>query len=115
MAGWISAFKAVPWGELIAAAPTVVRGTRRLLETVRHKRAAEPGPDLASRVRSLEAQVAELRGELTSASTLLATMAEQNARLVDAVEILRGRTRALLVITALLAAAAIGLLAHAVT
>jgi hypothetical protein len=114
MAGWLSAFKAIPWGDLIAAAPTVVRGTRRLLETVRYRKAEEPGPDLASRVRSLEAQVAELRGELTSASTLLATLAEQNERLVEAVAILQKRTRALLVLTALLAAAAIGLILHAV-
>ena len=114
MAGWISAFKALPWGDLIAAAPIVVRSTRRLLETVRHRKAAEPGPDLASRVRSLEAQVIELRGELTSASTLLATLAEQNARLVDAMAIMQSRTRALLVITALLAAATIGLVVHAV-
>ena len=114
MAGWISAFKAVPWGELIAAAPALVQGTRRLLDTVRHKRAADPGPDLSSRVRSLEAQVAEMRGELTSASTLLANLAEHNARLIDAVAILRSRTRALLIVTALLAVVAIGLLAHAV-
>jgi hypothetical protein len=112
MPGWISAFKAIPWGDLLAAAPTVVRGTRRLLETVRYRKATEPGPDLASRVRSLEAQVTELRGELTSASTLLATLAEQNARLIGAVAILQSRTRALLVITALLAAAVIGLIVH---
>ena len=110
MPGWISAFKAIPWGDLLAAAPTVVRGTRRLLETVRYRKAEEPGPDLASRVRSLEAQVTELRGELTSASTLLATLAEQNARLIDAVAILQSRARALLVVTALAAAAVIWLI-----
>ena len=114
MPGWISAFKAIPWGDLLAAAPTVVRGTRRLLETVRHHKAAEPGPDLASRVRSLEAQIAELRGELTSASKFLTTLAEQNERLVEVVAIMQSRTRALLLVTALLAALTVGLLVHAV-
>ena len=115
MPGWISAFKAIPWGELLAAAPTVVRGTHRLLETVRHRKATEPGPDLASRVRSLEAQVAELRGELTSASKFLTTLAEQNERLVEIVAIMQSRIRALLVITALTAALTVGLLVHALT
>jgi hypothetical protein len=114
MAGWISAFKAIPWGELLAAAPVVVRGTRTLLDTVRHRKAAEPGHDLGSRVRSLEAQVTELRGELTAASTLMTTLAEQNARLVEALGIMQRRSRALLALGALLAAAVIGLIAHAV-
>ncbi len=113
MAGWISAFKAIPWGELIAAAPMVVRGTRTLLETVRHRKAADPGDDLGSRVRSLEAQVAELRGELTAASTLMTTLAEQNERLVEALSIMQRRARATLMLTALLAAAVIGLVVHA--
>ena len=113
MAGWISAFKAIPWGELIAAAPMVVRGTRTLLDTVRHRKAADPGQDVGSRVRSLEAQAAELRGELTAASTLLTTLAEQNERLVEALSIMQRRARALFMLTALLATAVIGLIAHA--
>ncbi len=114
MAGWISAFKAIPWGDLIAAAPVVAQGTRRLWDTVRHREAPAAGPDLASRIRSLEAQVEELRNELASASGLLATLAEQNARLVEALAIMQSRTRALLIVTALLAAAAIGLVVHVV-
>jgi hypothetical protein len=113
MAGWISAFKAIPWGELLAAAPVVVRGTRTLLDTVRHRKAVDPGQDIGSRVRSLEAQVAELRGELTAASTLMTTLAEQNQRLVEAIAIMQRRSRALLAITALLAVAVIGLIVHA--
>lgn len=113
MAGWISAFKAIPWGELIAAAPVLVRGTRTLLDTVRYRKAADPGEDIGSRVRSLEAQVAELRGELTAASTLLTTLAEQNQRLVEAIAIMQRRARALLVITALLAVTVIGLIVNA--
>lgn len=111
---WISAFKAIPWGELLAAAPVVVKGTRRLWETVRHQRAGAPsGPDAASRLQSLEAQILELRGELTAASQLLATLAEHNAQLVEALEIMRKRSRALLVITGLLAVGVVGLIVHA--
>jgi hypothetical protein len=111
MAGWISAFKAIPWGELIAAAPVVVRGTRRLWDSVRHQNAAPPaGRDPASRLESLEAQLEELRAELTTASGLMSTLAEQNARLIETVAILQGRVRVLLVGSAVLALAALGLI-----
>jgi hypothetical protein len=114
MAGWITAFKTIPWGELIAAAPVAVRGARKLWETVRHQKSAPPAEGSpAARLESLEAQVEELRGELTSASGLLATIAEQNAQLVEVVAILRVRTRVLLAVSALLAVAVLGLLAHA--
>lgn len=115
MPGWITAFKAIPWGELIAAAPVVVRGTRSLWHSVRSQKAPPAsGGDAASRLRALEAQVEEMRTELTAASGLMATLAEQNERLVEALTIMQSRTRALLVITAILAAGVIGLVVHAV-
>jgi hypothetical protein len=83
-------------------------------ETVRHQKSAPPAEGSpAARLESLEAQVEELRGELTSASGLLATIAEQNAQLVEVVAILRVRTRVLLAVSALLVMAVLGLLAHA--
>lgn len=113
MAGWITAFRAIPWSELIAAAPVVARGTRKLWETVRHREAGPAAtPDADSRLQSLEAQVEELRTELTAASGLMATVAEQNEQLIHALSIMQGRTRALLIATALLAAAVIALLVN---
>ena len=110
MAGWITAFKAIPWGDLIAAAPVVARGTRKLWEAVRHQQAARPASgDPESRLESLEAQVEELRSELTAASGLVSTLAEQNGRLVEAVTILQVRMRALLIVSAVLVVAIIGL------
>ena len=57
--------------------------------------------------RALEAQVDELRRELTAASELVTNLAEQNSRLVSAVEILRVRTRVLFLATVIIAAALI--------
>ena len=104
MAGWITAFKVIPWSELIAAAPTVVKGARQLWATVRKQEA----PQVAGRggqdaQRALEAQIDELRKELTTASELVTRLAEQNNRLIEAVEVLRVRTRVLLVLMAILA------------
>ena len=101
MAGWITAFKLIPWADVIAAAPAVAQGAKRLWTRVRSK-----GTDVAearapqsteSRLQALEIQVTELKKELAVSSELINSLAEQNTRLVQAVGILRVRTRTLLV------------------
>lgn len=103
MAGWLTAFKVIPWADVIAAAPTVVRGAKKLWDSAKNQvpegvQAAAPGSPEA-RLQVLEAQSADLRKELAASSELINSLAEQNARLVEAVGILRLRTRALLVTT----------------
>lgn len=110
MAGWITAFKVIPWAELVAATPTVVKGARKLWAAVKKQdapRAAGQAPEAGQ--RALEAQVDELRKELTAASELVTRLAEQNARLIEAVDVLRVRTRMLLVVSVVMAAAVAGL------
>jgi hypothetical protein len=107
---WTAAFKVIPWLELMAAAPAVVKGARRLWDTVKKQDApvAEGQEPLAAQ-RALEVQIAELRDELTAASELVTKMAEQNGRLVEALAILRMRTRVLMVFSIILAMGLVGL------
>jgi hypothetical protein len=110
MAGWITAFKVIPWAELIVAAPAVVKGARQFWASVRKRdapRVAGQGPEAGQ--QALEAQVDELRKELTAASDLVSSLADQNSRLVEAVAILRVRTRVLLLFSVVMAAALAGL------
>ena len=110
MAGWITAFKAIPWTVLIAAAPSIVDGARKLWDAVRKQEAPRvSGQGQVADQRALEEQVAELRTELTAASELVTRLAEQNTRLVEAVEVLRVRTRLLLATTAITAVALVWL------
>lgn len=110
MAVWTTALKALPWAELIAAAPVVARSARKLWTSVRSKDAPEAeGSWPEARLDALEAQVSELRGELAASSDLIASLAEQNARLVEAVTVLRLRVRLLFIIGAALAASMIAL------
>lgn len=115
MPGWITAFKVIPWSELVAAAPAVVSAAKKLWTAVRRQEAPEvSGQDPVAGQRALEAQVAELRRELAAASELITNLAEQNGRLVEAVAILRVRTRALLATSGLIAVA-LAILAITVT
>jgi hypothetical protein len=116
MPGWITAFKVIPWLDLMAAAPAVVHGARRLWATVKKQEApVAEGQDPLAAQHALETQIAELRQELTAASELVTNLAEQNGRLVEAIAILRVRTRVLLVFSAILAAGLIGLAALVLT
>lgn len=113
MAGWISAFKVIPWGELLVAAPAVVSGARKLWAAVRKQEAPRvTGQGVPADQRALEQQIAELRKELADASELVTRLAEQNNRLIEAVEVLRVRTR---VLFALSGVTIVGLIVVAIT
>ena len=113
---WIAALKIIPWGDVIEHAPKVLNAARKLLD--KNKAPATPVPagpplDPAAEPPTL----GELRNRLIEARQLidqqaavqqqmaqtLSELAEQNARLVEAVQLLRVRTRMLMVVAALLA------------
>ena len=96
MPGWISVFRVVPWMDLIAAAPAIARGARKLWTGVRTQPEAETPQGTGERVERLESEVAELKKDLAASSELIKALAEQNERLVEAVGVLRARQRLLI-------------------
>jgi len=114
---WLVALKVIPWGDVIEHAPKVLNAARKLMD--RQKAPLPPVPrgeplDLGEAPPSL----GELKNRLIEARQLvdqqaavqvqmtqtLTELAEQNARLVSAVELLRVRTRLLLWVAVALAA-----------
>ena len=109
---WIAALKIIPWGDVIEHAPKVLNAARKLLD----KQKAPPVPVPPSAPMDPNAEppsLGELRNRLIEARQLMAQtlseLAEQNARLVEAVQLLRVRTRMLMVVAALLAMVALWL------
>ncbi|NIM41542.1 MAG: hypothetical protein GTN84_10605 [Hydrogenophaga sp.] len=122
---WIAALKIIPWGDVIEHAPKVLNAARKLLD--KQKAPTVPVPpspptDLAAEPPTLEA----LRDRLVEARQLidqqsaaqqqmaqtLSELAEQNARLVEAVQLLRVRTRVLIVVAVVLVVGVAVLLAR---
>ena len=107
---WLTALKVIPWGDVIEHAPSVLKAARKLMDR-QPPQSPDPSSTPAtqtpvSAVPSLgELQIAliaaqgqidrqaQTQRELTET---LAELAEQNTRLVSAVEVLRLRTRLLL-------------------
>ena len=99
---WLTVIKAVPWTEVIARAPTVVEGAKKLWGSV----AKKPGGTLTSaqeryrpppaatataspldaRLAELEDKTADLHRQMLAATELIGQLADQNARLVERVE-----------------------------
>lgn len=102
----LGAVKAVPWGDVIAAAPSVVQSANALWDRVAKKRPkgepadapARPPADAPADVRlaALEQSLAELQKEALASSQLIRSLAEQNVQLVREVAVLRLRSRVML-------------------
>ena len=113
-APWSVLFSAIPWSDVIAHAPTVAKGAKKLWQKVGKRPAADapadvpmeaPGASPDARLAALEARVAEFELRQADSAELLAQLAAQNADLVRAVDELRRRARlmGLLLTVALLA------------
>jgi hypothetical protein len=119
---WIAAFKVIPWGDVIAAAPTVARTARDLWRGLSKSRSAETvasadgaatggtAPTADAEIRSLRADLTETRAQLLASSEVLQALAEQDEKLVAAIEVLRVRTRVLAFVCVALAIACAALL-----
>lgn len=128
--GWIAAFKAVPWAKVLHAAPSIVDGGRSLWASVASRRrggAAEVTPaagagspsEIEVRLRTLELRNRQLEEEAVASFDVVRSITEQHSRLaeqqallVQATDVLLARTRFLLWLFGALVLAAIGLLVY---
>jgi hypothetical protein len=104
-ASWITALKIIPWGDVVQNAPAVLRSAKQLWSMV-GRPAAPTAPDSLAGLRQ---ELARLKEQANAAATLISSLAEQNARLVEAVDVLRVRTRVLIYACSALVVASIAL------
>lgn len=119
--GWVTALKLVPWGDVIEATPQILQAARKLLGTTQKGNAepaasalegagSEPTIPVGLQLQHLRDRVARLEQEQQESAVLIQSLAEQNAQVVQAVEVLRQRHRRLMVAVGVLAVACVGLL-----
>ena len=108
---WLIALKAVPWSDLVQAAPHIVKSARRLFNTARTSEPVDASADLSGsgtvheRLQRIESALQALDSEQDASAELIRSLAEQHARLVEAIEVLRARARMLLGVNVALALA----------
>lgn len=110
---WSTLFGAIPWSDVIARAPDIAQGARKLWSKVGRRGDPPPAdvvaPSLDVRVAALDARLAELTTRQQDGAELLAALAAQQAELIRATDALHARTRLLGGACAVLALALIGL------
>lgn len=116
---WLTALRIIPWGDVIEHAPKVLTAARQLVDRQRKPLPEDAAPPPAATTTDLSPtdEAARLRRQLDSTrddirrlrqtqeqlTQTVADLAEQHTRLVEAVDLLRRRTRLLLIVAALLA------------
>ena len=121
--GWMTALKIIPWGSVLESAPHIVKAAKQLFSAVRTDSSgfsAEPSPfadegatsldRLNKHTRLIEAKIVELSNEQKSSAELIKSLAEQNALIVDAIDVFRVRVRILLIVCVLLIVILCGLI-----
>lgn len=104
----ITALKAVPWAEVIAAAPAVADGAKKLWKRVRTSQendaqGAEGTPaldphdpvQLRQQIVHLEGQLAELQAQMEQTAEVVRELANQNTVLIARIELNRRRLKLL--------------------
>jgi hypothetical protein len=113
---WLIALKVIPWGDVIEHAPRVLNAARKLMDRQKAPPVVVPSSSTPLDLGDAPPSLGELKNRLVEARQLIdqqaalqtqmaqtvAELAEQNARLVAAVDVLRKRTRILLWAVALL-------------
>ena len=99
MSIWLTALKAVPWTDVIAAAPAVARGARKLFK----RPAGESMVNIASvdvaagpSLQSLSDAVEQLSAQQRASEEAVKTLSLQNSQLREVVDILRARCQLLI-------------------
>ena len=106
---WLMALKVIPWGDVIEHAPSVLKAARKLMDRQPAQPPGEAGTPATTTPVSAVPSLGELKNALIAAqgqidrqaqtqrelTATLTELAEQNARLISTVEVLRLRTRVL--------------------
>jgi hypothetical protein len=109
--GWITALKIIPWKDVIESAPHIVKASRNLYAGAKANASnptdAQDSPsDISnseisgnydSNLRKIELKIQHLSSEQESSVELIRSLAQQNVRIVEAIELLRVRTKILLI------------------
>ncbi len=106
MVGWISALKIIPWSDVIEAAPGLAKSARKFFTKTQQQTEVPvevdvPAGDvslghLQSRIHHLEQSLAQMAQQQKASAELIESLAEQNAQVVRAIDVLRVRTRLLI-------------------
>jgi hypothetical protein len=109
--GWITALKIIPWKDVLESAPHIVKAAKNIYAGTRTDTSSSSETTESStgtfedkslggidfRLHKIEEKIQELGNEQGSSVELIRSLAKQNVRIVEVIEVLRVRTKILFV------------------
>lgn len=99
---WLHVLKAVPWNDVINNAPKIAEGARELLRSIgkktKGKKDGTSKPEAVSlnemddRITTIESSLYELESQMLSSAEIIKKLCEQNAELINRIELNRIRS-----------------------
>ena len=125
--GWITALKIIPWKDVLENAPHIVKAAKNLYagtktdtsfssessdssDSSTYTSDNENTESWGFRLHIIERKILELNDEQESSVKLIRSLAKQNVRIVEAIEVLRVRSKILLFTCILLGSILAGLI-----
>jgi hypothetical protein len=123
--GWITALKIIPWKDVLENAPHIVKAAKNLYAGTKTDNSfSSETTDYSStftsdsgntesrdfRLHKIERKILELNDEQESSVELIRSLAKQNVRIVEAIEVLRVRSKILIFTCILLGSILAGLI-----
>ena len=99
--GWITVLKIIPWKDVLENAPHIAKAAKNLYAG--RKDNTSPGTADSSvptsdseNIESRDSRLHELEGEILDLNSVVRSLAKQNVRIVEAIEVLRIRSKVLI-------------------
>lgn len=122
--GWITALKIIPWKDVLENAPHIVKAAKSLYTRTKKDASSTSETQDSSpftsdseiienqktRLHKIEKKITELNGEQETSVELIKSLAKQNVRIVEAIEVLRIRSKILLFTCLLFGSILVGLI-----
>ena len=100
--GWITVLKIIPWKDVLENAPHIAKAAKNLYDgTKTHTSSSGPADSSAStsdsgNKKSTDFHLHEIKREVSDLNSVVRSLAKQNVRIVEAIEVLRIRSKILI-------------------
>ena len=101
--GWITVLKIIPWKDVLENAPHIAKASKNLYAGTKNNTSSSSGTAGSSAPRSdngkkesRDSRLHEIEREVLDLNSVVRSLAKQNVRIVEAIEVLRIRSKILI-------------------
>ena len=94
--GWITVLKIIPWKDVLENAPHIAKAAKNLYAGTRNNTSSSAPTSDSGNKESTDFRLQEIEREMLDLNSVVRSLAKQNVRIVEAIEVLRIRSKILI-------------------